>query len=171
MSSFKCSMCGASFLKKETLNKHIALIHMLKCNFCDTAFTSELQFERHIMKVHEGKKPFKCSICKTAFISKRKLKEHIGRIHNENRSPGLKQRLLEFSSNSGRPWLKQVLKFQCIDCNVLFKHEYGLKEHQCRNGTMILHKCKSCDYKIPFLAVLKNHMNSLHPIEKDPLQV
>ena len=100
------------------------------------------------MKAHEGKKPFKCSICKTAFVTKRKLNEHIGRIHNENRSPGLKQVLM---------------KFQCIDCNVLFKHEYGLKEHQCRNGKMILHKCDFCDFKIPFLAVMNKHIDSLHP--------
>ena len=51
MSSFKCSICGASFLTKEKLNKHIAVIHMLKCDFCDTAFTSEKQLEMHIMKV------------------------------------------------------------------------------------------------------------------------
>ena len=129
---------------------------MLKCDFCDTAFTSEKQFELHIMKVHEGKKPFKCSICKTAFVSKSKLNVHIGRIHNENRSPGLKQALM---------------KFQCIDCNVLFKHEFGLKEHQCQNGKMILHKCNSCDFKIPYLSALKKHFNSLHQGEKDPLQL
>ena len=153
ISSFKCSICGASFLTKEKLNKHIAVIHMLKCDFCDAAFTSEMQLELHIMKVHEGKKPFKCSICKTAFVSKRKLNEHIGRIHNENRSPGLKQ---------------VQMKFQCIDCNVLFKHEYGLKEHQCRNGKMILHKCDFCDFKIPFLAVMYKHIDSLHPGKTAP---
>ena len=156
MSSFKCSICGASFLTKEKLNKHIAVIHMLKCDFCDTAFTSEKQFELHIITVHEGKKPFKCSICKTTFVSKRKLNEHIGRIHNENRSPGLKQVLM---------------KFQCIDCNVLFKHEFGLNEHKCRNGKMILHKCNFCDFKVPYPSVLKKHFNSLHQGEKDPLSL
>ena len=53
----KCVLCGAEFVEKLKLNKHIAIIHMLKCDYCETSFTLNQHLREHIMSVHEGHKP------------------------------------------------------------------------------------------------------------------
>ena len=52
--SCRCSICGASFMEKNKLNRHIAVIHMLKCDYCDNAFTVRAQLVMHVMQVHKG---------------------------------------------------------------------------------------------------------------------
>ena len=120
-------------MKKEKLNKHIAVIHMLKCDFCDSAFTLKNQLEAHILKVHEGKKPsplnmkklslweatkpYKCSICSTIFISKRNLNKHIATIHNEQ----LDVHILKVHEGK-KP-------FKCSICKTVFVAKRKLNEH------------------------------------------
>ena len=120
-------------MKKEKLNKHIAVIHMLKCDFCDSAFTLKKQLEEHILKVHEGKKPaplkmkklslweatkpYKCSICKTIFVTKSNLKEHIATIHKEQLDVNI------MKVHEGKK------PFKCSICKIVFVSKRKLNEH------------------------------------------
>ena len=54
---FDCEMCGKKFMKKQSMQQHIAAIH-------------------------EGKKPHKCSICGVAFGYQKTLNRHKQLVHD-----------------------------------------------------------------------------------------
>ena len=79
---YKCTICDASFIEKQKLNKHIAVIHMVKCDFCDSSFTFNDQLRQHLKDVHGKTQTFRCNICNASFDTKRRVNHHIGEVHN-----------------------------------------------------------------------------------------
>ena len=65
--TFRCEMCGKSFINRQKLAKHIGAVHNrkkpFKCDICDYGCSQKSEMIMHITSVHEGKKPFKCDIC------------------------------------------------------------------------------------------------------------
>ena len=85
----KCSICKKTFTLKDSLKKHIKLVHEEKkpysCQICDKKFPRIKELRKHINAVHLGKKPNKCSTCEKMFYAKGDLKSHIKRVHEKQK--------------------------------------------------------------------------------------
>lgn len=94
---FRCSDCGQSFRKKETLHKHVRKDHLNQPAFecpepgCDEAFPSKPSLKRHRDKVH-GEIKFWCNECavttnqdgseeRVGFTTELLLQQHVKQEH------------------------------------------------------------------------------------------
>ena len=139
---YKCTICDASFIEKQKLNKHIAVIHMVKCDFCDSSFTFNDQLRQHLKEVHGKEQIFRCNICDATFDTKRKVNYHIGENHNNNYGA----------------------KYKCHKCDLGFKFQSHLRTHNqmIHKGKMIMYKCKYCHVKFSYHYELKRHIEEFH---------
>ena len=72
---FNCNDCGASFLYKSWLQKHINTVHLkiankFNCNDCGASFIYKSQLQMHINAVHLKLKPYECDLCAMSFARK-----------------------------------------------------------------------------------------------------
>ena len=70
-----CPICGAQFKGKQTLKRHLDVLHQLrtkeyKCPECGKIFTRGQTLARHIQGVHAAKKEFQCHQCAKQFSLK-----------------------------------------------------------------------------------------------------
>ena len=65
--TFHCSTCNFSCKQKDTLLKHIAIVHEgnkpFHCHICENSFAKKAELKKHIKLNHEVKKQTQCSIC------------------------------------------------------------------------------------------------------------
>ena len=106
---FKCGMCKSKFSEKNSLNRHMVLMHkaeksVVKCKVCHAVFTELDDLKRHLASAHEGKfvkaessestkksklgynikdlkKWFECKLCSKKFESNLKLEKHVKVVH------------------------------------------------------------------------------------------
>lgn len=68
-SVYKCDFCGKEIMNKESLLKHIQMLHVsvphYPCDKCGCSFRTEPQLQKHQIKEHGATGNFQCEICGT----------------------------------------------------------------------------------------------------------
>ena len=64
---FICNICGARFIQKSSLRRHISTHEdekSFQCSFCESTFKHEFGLAFHISTIHEGKTQLKSLTCR-----------------------------------------------------------------------------------------------------------
>ncbi|XP_044727337.1 gastrula zinc finger protein XlCGF57.1-like [Chrysoperla carnea] len=141
-----CIVCSKTFIREDTLARHIKLIHEDKirernflCNICGHASRFAADLRKHL-RTHSTERPFACKHCDKTYRSEDNLKEHISCAHLDER------------------------KFQCRFCPQAFNHKKTLVHHERRHTGEKPHKCEVCGkrfiQKIALQIHSKTHINS-----------
>ena len=77
----------SNFRKKSRLDMHEKTT-TFRCEICGKSFINKTRLAVHIGAVHEGKKPFKCDICDYSSSQKGHMKTHVESVH-EGRKKGI----------------------------------------------------------------------------------
>lgn len=104
---YVCSVCGNSFTRSTSLNKHLRMHNgnrPFSCSACPKIFGSRGDLKRHQI-IHSGIKPWICTVCSVPFNRKDKLVRH-EKLH----------------SGEPRP-------FQCYECPTSFSRKEDLTKH------------------------------------------
>ncbi len=142
-----CEICGKSFTRKYSLNRHINCTHtkteIFNCTECDLTFTRKDHLRRHLHEVHLNLRSYKCKYCNRKFNQSGTLQRHI-------RSAHLKEKA-----------------FNCRFCNSSFKRKDTLKRHiDCVHKNTRKHICEFCGKAFKLPDHLKQHMISIHTYER-----
>ncbi len=84
ISKFTCRICGAVFVRKQSLNLHIKNHHreiLNNCNLCQKSFVAKCSLLFH-KRWHSRLKKFKCHKCSRKFLSKSHLETHLKIKHS-----------------------------------------------------------------------------------------
>ena len=99
-----CPTCNKTFLKKNSLNVHIAAVHEgskpFVCDFCKKRFPRKADMKKHISSVHQKNKEFKCTKCERKFARKHQVKDHIDLVHEKKKTYNCNICDKTFGSNS-----------------------------------------------------------------------
>jgi len=95
------------------------------------------------MKTHLGLKQFKCDLCGDGFTRKNDVKRHKKLIHEKQRN------------------------IQCTICKKYFLSEEKLESHNIFHKAKLV--CKICGLKFSKLELYKNHLNFIHPEDKQEM--
>ncbi|KAL4234513.1 Heteroproteinous nuclear ribonucleoprotein A0 [Mactra antiquata] len=167
-----CKICDKSFSKASGLRLHETMAHkegekdfpttpktpatpnLYKCGVCDKAFTKKSGLRMHEV-AHTGSlyaqaSKVSCNICQKSFHSKETLMEH----------------MLSHTS---------IMRFQCEECLVSFKHKYSLDAHKLihnldeskkkKSGKSESERpinCPKCNKSFSSLIMLRNHARKVH---------
>ena len=86
---FNCNDCGASFIQKSRLQRHINEVHLkikpCECDLCAMSFSQKVTLKGHVKVIHQQLRPFKCDLCEMSFAGKDNLKRHVKEIHQQIR--------------------------------------------------------------------------------------
>ncbi|XP_062250587.1 zinc finger protein 333-like [Platichthys flesus] len=146
---FYCNICSLSFLKRATVNLHLA-VHAgngllkstgteLVCIDCGRESKSISQMISHI-KTHTGEKLFACPICGKGYKFKGNMKVHM-QNHNEER------------------------RFGCDICGKRFHRSFSLKSHlKQRHMEYKAFGCTQCSQRFALLIEFRQHMKNAHSI-------
>ncbi|XP_021961418.1 PR domain zinc finger protein 5-like [Folsomia candida] len=87
LETLKCQLCQHTFARKDTLTKHIRVVHENQrnypCTFCDKRFSQSEELKAHVEAKHVTNKELihSCDKCDYKSYSKRYLAQHVKR-HN-----------------------------------------------------------------------------------------
>ncbi|KAJ8923248.1 hypothetical protein NQ315_001804 [Exocentrus adspersus] len=137
---FKCDDCSKTFAVKSQLTAH-KKIHgdIHKCQYCSKKFPVPSKLDRHV-RIHKNDKPFVCNHqgCGKAFSDKRNLQGH----------------KLTHSS---------VKQYSCPVCIKMFKTVSRLKQHLKCHTSAMMYTCNLClkkyKYKSNLISHIKKHNN------------
>ena len=85
---FRCEYCNHPYHYKESLKRHIALVHMKEpgstCDICGKVYKQHLLMLRHQASAHGMTKllPHACSFCNKRYLEHKNLKIHLQQKHN-----------------------------------------------------------------------------------------
>lgn len=151
---FKCSICGACYDSKETLDTHVESDHnkvkTYRCPECNRTFNRMYHLKRHI-QIHDNPQSILdsvvpdtnevCKICGEKFTKRHYLRDHIAKAHMSPR------------------------QYKCDVCGGEFKTEHILKQHQQKmhGENAKKYKCELCDEIFCKMSDLSNHKHEKHP--------
>nr|XP_026499537.1 zinc finger protein 107-like [Vanessa tameamea] len=127
----QCPKCDKYFHFIK-LKSHLKECSSMKCTPCDVSFDSVEKFAYHVT-THSHHSPVQfenCKYCRRPFIGLNALKKHIERSHKHN---------------------LHLYKYNCIYCNIVFKHPKLLFGHFfTKHRDINPYTCKICntDYRI-----------------------
>ena len=87
---FRCEYCNHPYHYKESLKRHIALVHLKEpgstCDICGKVYKQHLLMLRHQANVHGMTKllPHSCAFCGKRYLEEKNLKIHCREKHNCN---------------------------------------------------------------------------------------
>ena len=145
---FNCNECGASFIAKNHLKRHINAVHLKlkphECDQCKISFAQKYDMQKHVDLVHLKMRPFMCDQCKKTFAEKRYFDQHI-------------------IEKCGK--MKKKC-YKCKDCDASFRSRHYMKHHVNRIHLKIkpVKKfiCNECDASFEQKQILEHHMNKVH---------
>ncbi|KAK9887731.1 hypothetical protein WA026_000048 [Henosepilachna vigintioctopunctata] len=163
---FKCPYCERVFVRRISLNSHIALHTKAKpfsCTTCGKSFPVKSELTIH-KRIHSDQ--YQCTICLKTFIVPSKLERHI-RTHTKERpfKCNYENCGKSFSDQSNlaeheNTHLK-TKNFKCTKCERCFKTKSQLKSHKLTHISGVSYTCdickKSYKYKTNLIFHIKTH--------------
>ena len=124
----KCQFCDKSF-KLDTALKMHENTHKetFKCEACGRDFNNKNSLKRHIVLVHDKKRGFKCEICGRTFVFEYKLKKHRELTTPMNSSC----KIIKTNSKmiEKEDAVAKIMEFRCNLCDILLPKEREMKDH------------------------------------------
>ena len=140
-----CNDCGASFIRKQVLQRHIDAIHLkLKpyvCDQCKKSFAQKGCLKTHIIGVHQEIETLKCKYCNRKCSTKYVLASHVKKVHLK---------------------LKPPKKVVCTECDAHFEHKQHLEHHMNKVHLNVKpYECSFCKETFFINGHLKIHIKRL----------
>ena len=137
---FMCDQCPNVYRSKDSLKKHIRVIHsgkpakkIRKCPHCEKEFITIPCLKEHIAVKHEGNTPYKCPQCQRAFGTMDRLKTHERNVHRRLKCEECGQ---EFCNTfilkrhkASVHGIRPTGVFQCPACPLFFNQKVSLDKH------------------------------------------
>ena len=120
---YECKKCAKSFTQKESINRHMNIVHGDKkhaCSKCNKRFYSNFVLDRHFSAVHLEIKNHKCDQCSKSFSLLENLKNHVKFVH------------------------LNIRNHQCEFCDKRFQTRKDLRRHSKSHFDTKIFKCESC---------------------------
>ena len=146
---FNCNDCGASFIGKNPLKRHINAVHLklkpYECDQCNMSFAQKVQLNAHVKIIHQKIKDHKCQDCNTFFSTKQNLSSHVDRVHLK---------------------IKALKKVICNECEASFEQTQHLEHHLNKVHLNVKpYKCNHCQMSFFIDTHLKAHVKKNHKEE------
>ena len=182
---FLCQYCAQSFQRKEYMWHHIRRDHAdmmdsdansqgATCRRCDKVFYCNSVLQKHrcgnVRTSNDSRrsiqpKAFGCNICGLGFVFARRLERHIidhgtgitGSAYKCQLCSEQFETVIALESHVSEVHSIARPKYQCTECNRLFRVESQLKLHM-RIHTANAITCTVCGMKFVFQSELKYHM-------------
>ncbi|KAI4456811.1 zinc finger protein [Holotrichia oblita] len=161
--TFSCQHCSKVFMRKSSLNVHLAVhskIRPYPCDICNKSFVVERDLRSH-KRIHSN--IYQCKYCSKSFSVPSKLERHI-RIHT-NTKPficPIEHCRKSFSDKCNLEGHKlshsNQKNFICNVCNKPYKTNSQLKDHKKSHSDNTPHKCQICGKMYKWKTNLTVHM-------------
>lgn len=161
--NFSCQIedCQKSFTMRDTLIKHIKIVHQgtkYPCNRCPTVLSTRMSLRRHIESCHLKIKSFSCDTCGSTYTEQKSLKSHVQKVHL-----GIVEK-----------------KIPCDHCDLQFTNQWSLRRHllthtgevsdaimeSLKDDKILLlqkpHKCSLCSLAYASKGDLSKHTTKVH---------
>ncbi|XP_075229447.1 uncharacterized protein LOC142329053 [Lycorma delicatula] len=164
--SFYCEYCGKGYNLKNTLEKHIKLLHngdnRYQCEKCGKTYSQEHRLDDHLKK-HLGQFKISCNECGKGFMEKTSLELH-KRSHTKEQPCVCEICGSKFVKEANLKAHLQICKKEEIGCNLcseIFYSKTHLKKHEVTNhGAKPSTECNICGKAFVNVKDLKPHMRS-----------
>ena len=187
--TYKCDICGTSFLSKKSIADHKKSAHMkwqkevkeltakditilsYKCNICDKSFSDQLRLKRH--EEWHGERTHECDLCHKKFPSQEIARNHKYKIHFAKPIICRWNCGQTFNSHGGRikhektkHYLTKPLEKICDICGKPCPHEISLsihkKSHLNPSERIDDYKCSTCSEVFKTQRKVREHMKLVH---------
>ena len=190
--SYKCEICGTSFLSMESCLNHYNSTHMknqkevqelsgknnsasYQCEICEKTFQKRTSLQQH--KLWHGERNHECDICHKMFPCEQFVKRHKNLIHFPNAIPCRWNCGQTFNSHGGRikhekiyHYLNKPLERICDICGKPCSTEIGLKNHKNTHLNPLErieeYSCSICSETFPTAQQRTEHRKSVHNTAK-----
>lgn len=134
--------CGKSFRSKYHLDRHVALHDRptsYKCSLCPASFSKKRGLGEHNANVHGGERPYKCQEtgCASAFARPFLLRRHFIQVHTEKTYICLDDACRQLPAFTKFSDLQRHLRrdhrnsvFDCDQCGKSFTRAADLRKHE-----------------------------------------
>ena len=190
--SYKCEICGTSFLSMKSCLDHYNSTHMknqkevqklsgknnsvsYKCEICEKTFHSKTKLKQH--QIWHGERNHECDICHKMFPCEQFVKRHKNLIHFPKAIPCRWNCGRTFIGHGGRMrhektyhYLNKPLEKICDICGKPCPTEIGLKIHKNTHlnpsERIDEYKCSICSETFPTAHQHTEHRKSVHNTAK-----
>ncbi|KAK7102960.1 zinc finger protein 585A-like [Littorina saxatilis] len=172
---FSCSVCDASFKKKQLLVSHQQTHGEKKkqCEICGAKFHREFVLKMHIQSHHLGLK-FQCSICghvfKTKFYHDKHKRQHLKQKSKECSHCGLRYHTTKELETHMRVHTGEK-PFQCSFCPAKFGRQDYLRKHTRIHTGEKPHVCEDCGKRFTCVSSYVYHRKKWHSDKLLPCSV
>ncbi|XP_059048978.1 RE1-silencing transcription factor-like isoform X1 [Achroia grisella] len=142
-----CPVCSKRFHEKNTLRRHIDIVHNkkrgLRCEYCTELFSSVSKLTRHV-RSHAGKRAYPCKYCNKSFLKSHHYTRHlrVKHRHGANRTP-----------------FGDIDQYRCEQCEDTFSTQDELIYHSAIHATQNL-TCPLCQEKFENVDAVTVHIKS-----------
>ena len=169
----KCSYCdkklSTEFSKKLHEKTHVDVDPQFKCNICSAKFVYKQSLNRHLRK-HSGEKPHKCRYCSSTFAEKYVLQNH-ELTHSGDRDTKCPHCPKMFTKIGIKRHVREVhleiKPFKCDSCDKTFPSRSKLKIHEVvhQRPEKVCHLlCDICEKGYASYSSLVRHKRKTHEI-------
>ena len=165
-----CQICNTIFFTEKDLKTHISSVHEekkpFKCGMCKSKFSEKNSLNRHMVLMHKAEKSIvKCKVCHAVFTELTDLKRHLASAHEgkfvKAESPESTNKLkLGYSIKDLKKW------FECTSCSKKFESNVKLEKHMKVHEQKKSNECPFCPFKTGLKKSLIDHVSMVHEGKK-----
>ena len=137
---------------------------LLPCDFCDKTFAFKQSLQRHVKLVHEGIR-YKCNYCENkVYSNERCLKNHIKIIHEIHACDECGKKFTAVESLRNHKIMMHIDEKlgQCDMCDKSFNDAYRLKYHKLQIHDGRTFDCTLCENSFRYKYLLQEHIKAIH---------